>query len=239
MMNRLTIILSSLLLFFFLSTSGGFAQVSVIQEKLRELQAKILQASIRDLQEKIDAARARRNLEVGEGKRIASEAAQPVVGLSREELAQSFSSQIQHLQGVVRSLEPRLIEEETARLEAKIKAINEEIPTATGSRLLELREELQKLLADYAKLQERVRQSLKDTIERNQAVILQNQLRQLQERALFVPRAPAPAVSARPDPDAAVKVQVGVLQEQIDNLRLKILREQAKVLQEKIQTLQK
>lgn len=231
-MSRLSLILSALLLFFFLSTSEGFAQISVIQEKLRELQVKIIQVRVRALQEQVDEARARQNKEVEAARQ--KQAAVPEVGRSREEIAESLQAQIQQLQGIIQSFEPRVIEEETARLEQRIREINEEIASAAGERLLELQQELQIILTDYAKLQGRVRQALEKSIEHRRALILQNQLRVLQERILFVPRTPPAAPEAKPDPEAAVKVQIGVLQEQIDALRVKILREQAKLIQEKI-----
>lgn len=234
--NRLAIILSVLLLFFFISTSEGFAQISAVQEKLRELQVKLIQVRVRALQEQIEEARQRRNLEVEEARQQA--VALPPVGRSREEIAQSLQNQIVNLQEIVRSLEPRLIEEETERLERRIREINAEISSASGERLRELRAELQTILTDYARLQDRVREALETSIQHRRAVILQNQLNVLQERILFVPRTPTVA-PVKPDPEAAVKVQIGVLQEQIDAIRVKILREQAKLIQEKIQTLQK
>lgn len=239
-MNNLLTTLSAVLLLFFLSTSSDFAQISAVQEKLRDAQIKLLKTRVSGLQGQIDSVRLKRNQEIEDARRRADEEEARLAALpDREKLAQDLNKQIQTLQQVVSSLRPRAIDEEAARIESRVQEINNEIATASGKRLLELRKELEKLLTEYDELQGEIRESLEESVRRNQALVLQNQLRALEEKVRLLPRAPAPEVTPAPDPNAAVKVQIGVLQEKIQSLQLKILREKARLIQGQIEQVEK
>src|SRR3989344_7411346 len=120
-MNNLSVILAVLVLLFFVSTSSGLASVSSIQENLREIQLKLIKEKIKLIQENI----------LDLGKKRPEELAAPLPPApasvpTREELAASLKTQVAALEGVIASLRPRALEENVARIEKRIAAINGE-----------------------------------------------------------------------------------------------------------------
>ena len=155
---------------------------------------------------------------------------------SPEELSQRLETEIQALQQLVQTLRPKAVEEELARLESRIRAINDAIRTATGNQLTALQSELNQVFADYAQVQGSVRDSLENSIKERQALVLQEQIRLLQEKIRLLPKpVAAPAVST---PDAGKKAQLKYVQDQIQLLQLRVIREQAKAIQRNINQLQ-
>lgn len=222
-------LVSLLFLFFLVSTSRGAANVSAIQEKLREIQLKLIKEQIKLIQEK--------TLDVG--RFVASPmvpAPEPV--LNRDELALRLENQIRGLNDVVVALRPRVIEEEAVRIERRIAEINEEVKTATGARLRELRDELNLLLRDFTRIQSSLRESLDRSLKEREVQVLQTKIRELQEKVLLLPRTlpvPPPPMGE----DGVIKTQVNIIQEQIQALQLKVLREQVKTIQGKIDTIRR
>lgn len=232
MFNRPALVLALLLLLFFVSTSNGFANVSVIQEKLRDIQLKLIREQIKLIQEK--------TFEVGREinqERVVMLPPAPEPALSREELARSLENQIVSLQGVIESLRPRFIEEETVRIERRVVEINKEAENATGDRLLALREELASLLESYRGLERGLVAELDKSIKEKQLVILQTKVRELREKVAILPK-PTPISTPTPPTEAPeVKAQVDVIQDKLQALQLKFLKEQAKLIQQKIDAL--
>ena len=230
--NRPVLVLSLLLLFFFVSTSEGFANVSAIQEKLRDIQIKLIRERIKIIQEQIFEVGGEVNQE-----RAASTLPTPEPAISREELARGLENQIVSLQGVIESLRPRAIVEETARIERRVADINKEAESATGERLLDLREELASLLSSYRGLEKELIADLDKSIKAKQLVLLQTQVRELRGKIIMIPKpVPAPPpVSPVEAPE--VKAQIDVIQDKLQALQLKFLREQAKLIQQKIDAL--
>lgn len=226
-MNRLALIISLLLLIFFVGTSSGFADLSSIQEKLREIQVKLIGEKIKLIQEQI--------IEAGKQKvkeDAISPASAPESAVSREELSRNIENQIKILGNVILSLKPKAVEEETARLEKRIAEIRSEIEKATGGRLLELQDELGQVLSDYNKLEQDVTQSLEDSLKQKQTIVLQEQIRLLQEKVRLLPQ---PVVVMPKSASIDEQAQLKSLQEQVEKVRLKLLQQQVKVLQEKIE----
>lgn len=230
--KRFSVVFSALLLLFLLSTSENFASVSSTQEKLRAVQLDLIKKQIQLIEAKaLQASKDR------EAERDAAEKAAAAVDptLSREEVARGLQDQIYDLQLVIRGLKPRSIEEETARIEAEIHAINSEVSTASGQRLLTLQRELQEALVDYEKLQADVRDSLEEELRQKQASVLRVQVRELQEKIARVPRpAPKKETSATP----STRDQIATIQEQLKAAQVRLVQEQMSVVQAKIFELQ-
>lgn len=231
MTKNLTVILAVLVLAFFVSTSSGLASVSSIQEKLREVQLKLIKERIKLIQENILDLGKKRTEEL-----VIPLPPPPVPVPTREELEASINAQVLALENVIASLKPRALDENVARIEKRIAAINGEFRTATGERLRELQAELVILMQEYTKIQQEVSIAISDAIKERQAIILREQIRLLEERIRILPRpVPAPSTSAlTPDKQA----QFNAIQEQIEKIRLKILQEQIRAIQGKIQILQ-
>lgn len=231
-LNRPVLVLSLLLLFLFLSTSDGFANVSIIQEKLRDIQLKLIREQIKLIQERtFDVGR-----EVNQ-ERAMLPSPTPEPTISREELARGLENQIVSLQGVIESLRPRAIEEETVRIERRVAEINKEAENATGDRLLMLREELASLFESYRGLEKELVVELDKSIKAKQLVILQTKVRELREKVITLPR-PTPVPPPAPPTEAPdIKVQVDVIRDRLQALQLKVLREQARFIQQKIDVL--
>ena len=125
-MNRLTLIVASLLLLFFIATSSGFANVSAIQEKLREIQVKLIRERLKLIQEEVSKVGERRAEELAPQRAIEAPA-------SREELSRRLEGQIRSLEEVIVGLRPKAVEEETARIEGRLSEIRAELETAEGA----------------------------------------------------------------------------------------------------------
>jgi hypothetical protein len=221
--SRVTLIIAVLLLGFLVSTSNGFANISAVQEKLREVQLKLIGEKIKLLQQQIS--------DVGKAKPAESK---PEPELSKEELSARIENQIKGLEAVIKDLKPRIIEEETARLEKEIARIYLETRTATGERLRELQDELSAVFIDYGKLNEQVKESLQVSLQQRQALVLQEQLKVLKAKVGAIPRGtPAPVPVAEP----AAKKNFEVIQMELEKVKLKLLQTQAKAIQENIDKL--
>lgn len=231
-MSSKVLIIALLLLFFFVATSASFADLTTIQGQLRDLQLKLIKEKIKLIQEKI--------YEIGRPKpEMISVSAAPTMSVG--ELAKSLEAQINALESVVQSLKPRVLDEETARIEQKIAGINQELPAAIGNRLLELQGELQKAAADYQKLQLAVRQALEDSIKYKQAIVLREQIRSVQEKLVVLQAqefgrslVPAGAPSA-PVSSQTITTPTQVIQAELEKAKLRLIQAQIKAIQEKIQ----
>jgi len=206
MFARAPIIFSLLMLFFFVSTSAGFADLSGVQEQLRSIQLKLIREKLKILQENILEAGKQQIQEREAAKQRALPTALTKIEPNGEELARTLKEQVKTLQGVIATLRPRAIEEETARIEKRIGQIKEGLKTAAGLKLRSLQDELNVLLAEYEALQEQVRQSLSESITYRQALVIGEQIRTIQAKVQTLPReivkpiaraeaAPPPAVN--------------------------------------------
>lgn len=227
-MNRIllgvSIVALSLLFLFFISTNFGFADISSIREKLRELQLRLIKERVKVLRGEVE--------KVGSEKLRESQTLPPTEPpVAREELAKRLEDQIRILEGVVASLKPKAIEEETGRLDKKIAEIRSALDTAEGERLVELQRELETVLVDYAKIEVEVKRSVEESLKQKQAAVIKEQIKILQEKILLVPR-PQPALPTKAEPQDQERVKA--LQEAIEKIRLKILQTQVKALQEKV-----
>lgn len=237
MISSKVLIIALLLLFFFVATSASFADLTTVQGQLRDLQLKLIKEKIKSIQERI--------YEIGRPKpEIVSTLTTKTLTVG--ELSQSLEAQINALESVVQSLKPRILDEETARIEQKIAGISQELRTATGSRLLELQNELQKAAADYEKLQLAVRQALEDSIKNKQAIVLREQIRAIQEK-LIVLRAqefgrtvvPAGVPPSAPVSSRTVTTSTQVIQAELEKAKLKLIQAQIRAIQEKIQQMKR
>ena len=238
MENRAPILFALLMLLFFVSTSAGFANVSGIQEQLRGIQLKLIREKIKLLQEGIIKAGQEQVAE----REKKSEALMPVPLVkdepNREELSRILEAQVRTLQGVVATLRPRAIEEETARIEKRIGEIKEAVKTATGAKLRNLQEELNSLFNEYEALQTQVRESLAESITYRQALVIGEQIRTIQSKIQVLPREIVkPVAKAEAAPPPAVNPAVKAVEAEVEKLRLKVLQTQIKVIQEKINQL--
>ena len=140
-MSNKVLTIALLLLFFFVATSSSMADLTAVQGQLRDIQLKLIGAKIKSIQEQIY------------GLNLSPISAAPTVSglqpVTTGELSKSLGEQIVALEKVVTTLKPRLLDEKTAELEQKIALINQQLPTATGSVLWDLRAELQKVAVEY------------------------------------------------------------------------------------------
>ena len=225
--------ISLLVLLFFVSTSGGFADISSVQEQLREIQLKLVRERAKLIQQEI----------LNVSKQLAktppvSEAAP--VAMSREALAKDIEMQIAALENTVVSLRPRAVEEEAARIENRMREISAAIPKARGVDLLGLRAELQKLADEYEILQRTVQERLEESLRAQQVLLLRQQFLILKEKVETLPRAAPPSVPAVSAGAVAPSGGFKTLDEQVQQLQLKVLQTQTKLLKEKLkQVLQK
>ncbi len=227
-MSSKVLVIALLLLFFFVATSASFADLTAVQGQLRDLQLKLIGEKIKLIQEKIYEVR-----------RPKPETLAATKTMTVGELSQSLEMQIKALESVVASLRPRILDEETARIEQRIAAINSELQTASGTRLLELQDELRKAAADYQNLQQAVRVALEDSIKERQAVVLREQIRALQGKLVVVQaeefgRGAAPLAPGVPVPSRAVTTPTQVVQGELEKAQLKLIQAQVKAIQEKI-----
>ncbi len=234
--NRRAFVISVLLLLFFVSTSGGVASISSVQEQLRDVQLKLVRERAKLIQEDI--------LKVS--KQIAAApplaAAPTVAPLNREALGRDLEAQIAGLERTIVTLRPRAVDEEAERIENRMQEISAAIQTARGVQLLSLRAELQKLADEYDILQKNVRASVEESLKAKQLMLLREQLLVLKEKVETVPRTPSslPPASVPGVPGTAPTGAFKTLDEQVQQVRLKVLQAQAQLLKEKIkQTLQK
>lgn len=217
--NRAPLILALLLLLFFVSTSAGFADVSSVQEQLRAIQLKIIGEKLKMLQQGV--------LGLSNAPSVKPPAISAPAGPTPEELSRALEEQIQTLQGVVTTLRPRAIEEETTRIEERIRSIGQELKSAAGVKLVSLQEELGDLIAEHRALEAEVRKELDESLRYKQAVVIGEQIRALQEKVAMLPRAPTYA-TPKQEPDLS-----GV-KDTIEKLQLKLLQAQVKAIQEKV-----
>lgn len=222
-MNRITLIVASLLLLFFVATSSGFANISAIQEKLREIQVKLIRERLKLIQEDVSKVGERRAEELASQKAVETPA-------SREELSLRLEGQIRSLEEVIVGLRPKAVEEETARIEGRLKEIRSELETAQGAELLALRRELETILTDYNRVQGYVAQSLQESLQQKQVLLLREQVRVLREKIQTLPK---PVLVMPPKADENGQ-RIVALQEEIEKIRLKILQAQVKTLQESV-----
>lgn len=235
--HRAPIIVALLSLFFFVSTSAGFANISSVQDALRSVQLKLIQEKIKLLQQGIiDAGRQQIREREAEEARRAVPAAATVSRPGRQELALQLSRQIATLQSVVSALRPRAIEEETARIEKRIAEIKDEVKTAAGAKLRDLQRELNDLLAQYDALQEDVRASLAESITYRQALVIQEQVRAVQAKVQTLPVVPQAKAEAPPAASANEET-IKNIEKEVEVLRLKVIQAQIKAIQEKISAL--
>ena len=222
-LNRLALLLSLLVLIFFVSTSSGLADISSAQEQLRALQLKLVGQKIKQLQDAV--------LGVSKPKPEKASISSSAPAPTPEEMQSRIQTQISALELLVASLQPRAIEERTSLLEARISAINQEIRSATGARLQELQADLQSALADYDALRQDVRAALDVSLKEQQAAALRQQIRALQEKVLLIPRVSPPPAPAPPTN------QYPVLESQLQQAKLKLIQAQSNAIQEKIDQL--
>jgi len=238
MENRAPILFALIALTFFVSTSAGFANVSGIQEQLRSIQLKLIREKLKLLQESI--------IKVGEERVQEREAAEkrplPAALTKSEpngkELARTLEGQVKTLQGIIATLRPRAIEEETARIEKRIGEIKDALKTATGIKLRDLQDELNMLFAEYQALQEQVRQSLAESITYRQALVIGEQIRTIQAKVQVLPREIIkPVAKAEAASPATINPAVKAVEAEVEKLRLKVLQAQIRAIQEKINQL--
>ncbi|MEK7098897.1 MAG: hypothetical protein AAB916_00060 [Patescibacteria group bacterium] len=237
--NRAPIVVALLLLFVLVSTSAGFASISGIQDTLRSVQLKLIREKLKVLQQGIvDAGKQQIQERADAERKRAGDSLLTKTQPSRQELEAALERQIATLQGVVNSLRPRAIDEETIRIEKRIGEIKEKVKTASGTALQNLQDELNGLLREYDALQNDVRAALAESITYRQALVIQEQIRAVQAKVQVLPTAQAaekPLVKS----SAAVDATVKGIEDQVEKLRLKIIQAQIKAIQEKINTLNK
>ncbi len=223
--NRAPLLFALILLLFFVSTSAGFADLSAIQNQITAIQLKIIGEKLKAIQQGV------LGIDTSPPPIVASPPPK-APELTREELSRTLGQQIQILQGVVATLQPKATAEEAARIEKRIAEIGTEVKTATGDKLLALQDELVRLAAQHGVLEQQVRTALEDSIKYKQAQIISEQIRVLQEKIAILPR---PSIVSNPliaqQQDATVKD----IQDNVQKLQLKVLLAQVKVIQEKIQ----
>ena len=219
-LNRIAVLLALLVLLFFVTTSTGLADLSAIQEQLRALQLKLIKEKVRDLNSQVQQA-----AQFKPAPRVHS----PEPALSAEEMSQRIQNEIAALDSVVSSLKPRAIDEEIKALDGRISAISKEIQAASGPRLVQLQSELQNILADYAALQEEVKNALEASLKEQQAALLREQIRRVQEKILLLPRPTQPT--------GTDKASLQVVNDQVQKAQLKLLQVQMRAIQEKIDLL--
>ena len=221
--TKVSLVAAVLLLFFFVSTSNGFANVSAIQEKLREAQLKLIGEKIKQLQGQVN--------EVGKEKPAEPK---PEPELSKGELSLRLENQIKGLEAVIKDLKPKVIEEETARLEKEVALVNSELKTATGERLVELQEKLSQVLVDYGKVQDQVKMAVEESIREKQAFVLREKLKVLRAQVNAIPTGtPAPV----PVKEPVAKKNIEAIQAELEKAKLKLLQAQAKQIQANIDKL--
>jgi len=216
--NRAALLLSLLVLLFFVSTSSGLADLSAAQDALRALQLKLVGQKVRQLQDDI-----LQFAKQGSVSSAPSSAPTP----TPEGMSQRIQTELTALESLVASLKPRALDERIAALQSRINAISQEIQTATGARLQQLQADLQVTLADYEGLQQEVHDALDATLKEQQAAALRQQIKILQEKILLLPRQ---APSSPP--------QFSTLQDQVQKVQLKLIQAQIVAIQQKIQQLQ-
>ena len=236
MANRIVLVIAALFLLFLVSTSSQFANISSVQEQLREAQLK-LQLSI--IGEKVKTLQGE-VLKVGKEEKTA---VSPIKSeMSREELEAGLENQIRVLETVVASLRPKARGEEIARIEKRVQEISQEVKTASDETVLwELQVEMEDLVASHAAIQAEIGNSLAEELKRQQALLLQAKVRELQARIQIMPKdqsvsQKAQSSSATKKPDPAT---LRLVQEEIEKVQLKILQTKAKAIQEQIDSIGK
>jgi len=199
-------------------------QLKLIREKVKLLQQGIIDAGKQQIREREDAQK-----QAGASLLVKAEP-------NRRELEAALARQIATLQGVVNSLRPRAIDEETARIEKRIGEIKGNVKTASGIALRNLQDELNGLLAEYDALQNEVRAALTESITYRQALVIQEQIRAVQAKVQVLPVAKAAEIAPAKS-NAATDATLKGIEDQVEKLRLKIIQAQIKAIQEKINTL--
>ncbi|OGZ97625.1 MAG: hypothetical protein A3J10_03115 [Candidatus Sungbacteria bacterium RIFCSPLOWO2_02_FULL_54_10] len=234
--NRAPIVIALLLLFVLVSTSAGFANISGVQDTLRSMQLKLIREKVKLLQQGIIDAGKQQIREREDAQKQAGASLLVKAEPNRRELEAALARQIATLQGVVNSLRPRAIDEETARIEKRIGEIKGNVKTASGIALRNLQDELNGLLAEYDALQNEVRAALTESITYRQALVIQEQIRAVQAKVQVLPVAKAAEIAPAKS-NAATDATLKGIEDQVEKLRLKIIQAQIKAIQEKINTL--
>lgn len=235
MTNRTVLVIAALFLLFLVSTSAQFASISSVQEQLREaqlkLQLKIIGEKVLTLQGEV--------LKVGKEEIVAVSPLPEAV--SREELEAGLENQIKMLETVVASLRPKAREEEIARIEQRVQEISQEVRTTNDEEALQgLQAELEELVASQAVLQAEVGDSLAEELKRQQALLLQAKVRELQARIQNMPKEPSVSQAAqssgakKPDP-----ATLRLVQDEIEKVQIRLLQTKAKAIQEQINSIGK
>ncbi|MBI2053511.1 MAG: hypothetical protein HYT41_02075 [Candidatus Sungbacteria bacterium] len=225
MNNRTSLLFALLLLLFLVSTSAGFANVSSIQDQLRGLQLKIIGEKLKLIQEGI----------LGITPTPVEVAVVPppaVQEMTPEQLADTLQKQIRVLEGIIGALKPQAMAQEAARIEQQIAEVQKQVADATGDELSALQERLSQLTEDQIVLEQSVRKSLEDSLKYNQALLIRDQIKALQEKVDTLPRTPTGA--AAPVPPGPSQSQLEQVQDSIDSLRLKIVQAQIQAIREKV-----
>lgn len=230
MVNRATLVIATLFLLFLVSTSSQFASISSVQEQLREaqlkLQLKIIGEKILTLQGEV--------LKVGKEEVVAVSPLPEAA--SREELEAGLENQIKMLETVVASLRPKAREEEIARIEQRVQEISQEVRTTNDEEALQgLQAELEELVASQAALQAEVGNSLAEELKRQQALLLQAKVRELQVKLQTTSRAPSVSQAAQSSGAKGFDpATLRLVQDEIEKVQLRLLQTKAKVIQEQI-----
>src|SRR3989338_7604329 len=191
MNNRTSLLFALLLLLFLVSTSAGFANVSSIQDQLRGLQLKIIGEKLKLIQEGI--------LGIAPTPPEVAVIPPPVVQeMTPEQLAVTLQKQVQVLEGIIGSLKPQAMAQEAARIEKAINEVQKQVAGATGDELLALQERLTQLTEDQVVLEQSVRKSLEDSLKYNQALLIRDQIKVLQEKVNTLPHTTTGAAASVP-----------------------------------------
>lgn len=226
--KRTTVVVAVLFLALFVGTSNGLASLSVVQEKLRNVQLKVIHEKLKLIQKQVLDI----NI-VPEVPEVKAPAPEPE--LSAEELSVALQGQIRVLEEIIKNLQPKALEEETARLEKRVLEINQALRTATGSKLQELQQELALVLSDYQMLQASTRRLVDDAIKSRQVAILKEQIQTMQQRLnLAQIQQKAAAGLPPPAPAAEDRSTINYLKDSVEKVKLKLLQAQLKAVQEKI-----
>ncbi|MFY9463108.1 MAG: hypothetical protein WAP52_02900 [Candidatus Sungiibacteriota bacterium] len=222
--NRAPLLFALLLLLFFVSTSAGFADLSAIQNQIQVIQLKVIGEKLKAIQQGI------LGIDAGPPPVVVAVISPKVPEPTREALSRTLEQQIQVLQGVVARLQPQATAEEAARIEKRIAEIGNEVETASGDKLLALKNELDGLIAERDILEQQIRTALGDSIKYKQVQVIGEQIAVLREKVAVLPRQSTAPSSTMAKQNATVIE----LQDNIQKLQLRVLQAQVKAIQEKV-----